>query len=163
MSRGFPLTAFVFATFLLPLGAAVAHEFKAGAIEIERPWSRATPGGASVAAGYLTLKNTGDAPDRLVSATSDIAGRTEIHDVTMANGVMQMRPLTDGVPIPAGGEIALEPGSSHLMFIDLKHPLREGESFAGTLNFEHAGSVVVTFKVEKAGAAAPSSTEHEGH
>ncbi len=144
-------------------GLVCAHEFKAGAIEIGHPWSRATPGGAAVAAGYLILKNQGDAADRLVSASAEIAGRTEIHEVTMADGVMQMRPLPDGVPVPAHGEAVLKPGGMHLMFLELKRPLKEGESFPGTLNFEHAGSVAVTFKVEKPGAPKPASEQHHAH
>jgi copper(I)-binding protein len=156
------------AVYVLALGLSLvpvqlfAHEFKAGAIEVEHPWSRATPGGAKVAAGYVTLKNSGEAPDRLVSATAEIARTTEIHVMKMVDGVMQMRPVPDGVVVPAGGEVALKPGSYHLMFMDLKRPLKEGETFAGTLNFETAGSVDVTFMVERPGASAPTS-EHEGH
>ena len=70
---------------------AVAAEFKAGDISIEAPWSRATPGGAKVAAGYLTIKNGGATPDRLVSATADIAERAEIHEMSMTDGMMKMR------------------------------------------------------------------------
>lgn len=148
---------------LLAPAQLFALEFKVGAIEIEDPWSRATPGGASVAAGYLTLKNKGDAPDRLVAATAEIAGSTSIHEMSMADGVMQMRPLPDGVVVPAGGEVALKPGSYHFMFMDLKRSLKEGETFAATLTFEKAGSVAVTFMVEKPGASAPAAPEHEGH
>lgn len=145
---------------VLLLNAALAHDIKAGAIDIAHPWSRATPGGAKVAAGYLTLRNSGDTPDRLVSATAEIAARTEIHEMRMADGVMQMRPLPEGVAVPAGGEVALKPGGIHLMFFGLKRPLREGESFAGTLSFARAGSVDVTFEVERAGVSAPSPAHH---
>jgi periplasmic copper chaperone A len=83
----------------IALGAkAVAAEFKSGAITVEQPWSRATPGGAKVASGYLTIENSGDSPDRLVSVTADISGRTEIHQMSMTEGVMQMRQLRDGSP-----------------------------------------------------------------
>jgi copper(I)-binding protein len=143
------------------LGPVFAHEFKAGAIDIEHPWSRATPGGAKVAAGYATLKNSGATPDRLVSATTGIAKSAEIHEMRMAGGVMQMRPLPEGVTVPAGGEVALKPGSYHLMFFGLKHPLSEGESFVVTLTFEQAGSVDVTFAVEGRGASASPSSEHQ--
>jgi hypothetical protein len=162
MSLRLPLAALVAAALLVPQNGALAHDAKAGAITVEHPWSRATPGGAKVAAGYLTLKNSGESPDRLVSVTTDIAGSTEMHEVSMTDGVMRMRPVPDGLTVPAGGEVALEPGSHHLMFMDLKRPLKEGESFAATLTFEKAGSVDVTFSVEKPGAAAPAS-EHEGH
>ena len=92
-----------------PAQHAIAAEFKAGDIAIEAPWSRATPGGAKVAAGYLTIKNGGAAPDRLVSATADIAERTEIHEMSMTDGMMKMRQVTDGVAVPAGGSVALAP------------------------------------------------------
>ena len=73
---------------------AFASEFKVGAITIETPWSRATPGGAKVAAGYLTIKNDAATPDRLVSVTADIAGSAGIHQMSMADGIMKMRELT---------------------------------------------------------------------
>jgi copper(I)-binding protein len=154
--------AFVAALLPLPQNVALAHEAKIGSITIEHPWSRATPGGVMVAAGYLTIRNSGERPDRLVSVTTDIAGSAEVHEMKVVDGVMQMRPLPDGVVVPAGGEVALEPGANHLMFVGLQRPLKEGESFAATLTFEKAGSVEVTFMVEKPGATAPAS-EHESH
>ncbi|MGB6440083.1 MAG: copper chaperone PCu(A)C [Methyloceanibacter sp.] len=149
------------ATVMVSTSPALAAEFKAGAITIEQPWSRATPGGAKVASGFLTIENSGDSGDRLVSVTADIAGRTEIHQMSMIGGVMQMRQLTDGLPIPAKGSVALEPSSYHLMFVDLSKPLQEGETFSGKLTFEKAGTMDVTFEVRGIGAAAPD--EGAGH
>lgn len=148
------------ATVATPGQGPVAAEFKVGAITIETPWSRATPGGAKVAAGYLTIKNSAAAPDRLVSVTADIAGRTEIHQMSMTDGMMKMRQLSDGLPIPARGSVTLEPASYHLMFLDLKRPLTEGETFPGTLTFEKAGTIRVTFEVRGTGAGVP---ERDGH
>jgi periplasmic copper chaperone A len=133
--------------------AALAKDFKVGAITIDQPWSRATPSGAKVAAGYFTIKNTGDGPDRLLSVTADIAGHTSIHQMSMSDGMMQMRELTDGLAIPAQGSVTLEPHSYHLMFEDLKRPLKQGETFSGTLTFEKAGPVSVTFDVKGLGAS----------
>jgi periplasmic copper chaperone A len=138
--------------------AASAHEFKAGAITVEHPWSRATPGGAKVAVGYLAISNAGEA-DRLVAATAEVAGRAEIHEMAVKDGVMTMRPVPGGIPVPAGGKVALKPGSYHLMLLDLKRALKPGEQFAGTLTFEKAGPVAVTFAVQPIGATAP---EHGG-
>jgi hypothetical protein len=138
-----------------------AHEIKAGALTIVHPWARATPPGAKVAGGYLTVENAGAEPDRLVAATVEIAGRAEIHEMAVVDGIMKMRPLRNGVEIPAGGSVALEPGSYHMMFMDLTRPLKEGESFAGTLTFEKAGSVEVTFAVGPLGAS--EMPEHEDH
>lgn len=137
-----------------------AHEFKVGDIEVVHPWSRATPEGAKVAAGYVVIKNEGSSPDRLVSATGEIAGKTEIHEMSVdANGVMTMRPVPGGLEIPAGGTVELKPGSFHIMFMDLKHGAKKGEKFAGTLTFEKAGTVKVEFSVDAAGG----ETDHSGH
>lgn len=141
--------------------AAFAHEFKIGSIEIEHPWSRATPNGAKVAGGYAAFNNEGSTPDRLVSATAEIAGRTEIHEMGVKDGVMTMRPLPDGLAIPAKGEAALAPGGVHLMFLDLKRQLKQGETFPGTLTFEKAGTVNVQFAVEAIGASKPAHGAHE--
>ena len=132
-----------------------AAEFKAGAITVEQPWSRATPGGVDVGAGYLTITNSSDSADRLVSVTTEVSGRAEIHEMSMAGGMMKMREVTDGVAIPAHGHVTLEPSSMHLMFLDLNKPLKEGETFGGTLTFEKAGSMKVIFEVKGIGATAP--------
>jgi copper(I)-binding protein len=108
-----------------------------------------------VAAGYFIIKNAENAPDRFVSVTAEIAGRTGIHQMSMSGSMMQMRELTDGLPIPAKGSVTLEPASYHLMFEDLKSPLKEGEAFSATLIFEKAGKVDITFDVKGLGAAAP--------
>jgi copper(I)-binding protein len=135
-----------------------AHEFKLKDLEIEHPWSRATPEGAKVAAGYFKIENDGSAPDRLVAVTGEIAGRAEIHEMAVDDsGVMTMRPLADGIEIPADGTVELKPGSYHVMFMDLKRGVKEGERFKGTLTFEKAGTVEVEFSVDKMGG------DHEGH
>jgi periplasmic copper chaperone A len=140
--------------------AAAAQEFKAGEITVEQPWSRATPGGAKVGVGYLTITNGSSTPDRLLSAATEVAGHTEIHEMSMNNGMMQMRPLPDGVAVPANGSVALEPGATHLMLLDLKHPLKEGDRFSGTLTFEKAGPLDVTFAIRGLGAKASGDGEH---
>jgi len=143
-------------------GEAAADEFKAGEISVQQPWSRATPGGATVGAGYLTITSGAETPDRLVSVSAEIAGRAEIHRMEMAHGVMKMRPLPEGVEIPAHGSVALVPGAYHVMLFDLKRPLKEGDSFPATLTFEKAGPLDVTFKVEGFGAKTPP-VEHQHH
>ena len=153
------LSAAALASALLFSQTASAHEFKQGDLTIGHPWSRATLPGAKVAAGYLTVKNAGSTPDRLISVTADIAGKGEIHEMTVKDGVMNMRPLADGLEIPAGGEVKLEPGSYHLMFMGLKEPAVEGVKFPGTLTFEKAGTVKVEFAVDKAGGEA----DHSAH
>jgi copper(I)-binding protein len=134
-------------------GAVHAHEFKAGALTIVHPWARATPPGAKTAAGYMTIENGGGESDRLVSVTAEIAGKTDIHEMQMENGVAHMQALENGLEVPAGGSVELKPGSYHLMLMDLVRPLKEGESFAGTLTFEKAGSVDVTYVIGPIGSA----------
>ena len=154
----------VAAIAVTPTGhAALASKFQIGKITIETPWCPATPGGATVAAGYLTIKNDAASPDRLVSVSADIADRAGIHEMSMADGMMKMRELTEGLPIPAHGSVALYSASYHLMFQGLKRPLNEGESFPVTLNFEKAGTVSVTFEVAGMGATAPDSGPHHKH
>jgi copper(I)-binding protein len=130
----------------------LAHEYKVGDIEIGHPWSRATPEGAKVAAGYLVIRNHGATPDRLVAISGEIAGRSEIHEMSVdGNGVMTMRPVPEGIEIPAGGTMELKPGAFHIMFLDLKRGAKEGEKFKGTVTFEHAGVVQVEFAVDAMG------------
>lgn len=151
LSGGLALLCFVSILLFMTAQAVWAHGYKVGNLEIEHPWSRATPEGAKVAAGYLVIKNDSATPDRLVSVTADIAGVGEIHEMSVVDGVMTMRQLGDGIEIPANGEVKLEPGSYHLMFKDLKRPAKEGEKFAGTLTFEKAGAVSVEFAVTAVG------------
>ena len=150
----------------LTVSAAAAQEFKAGSLEIDHPWSRATPKGAKVGAGYLTIKNTGTTPDRLVGGTSPSAGKVEIHEMSMDKGVMKMRPVPEGVEIKPGQTVELKPSSFHLMIMDLKQPIERGKPFKASLTFEKAGPVEVEFDVVAPGAtpaaAAPATTKPAG-
>jgi len=145
--------AIVAAALALPaLGPAAAHEFKSGPIEVVHPWARATPPAAKVGGGYAEIRNDGSEPDRLVSVTAEVAGRVEIHEMGVKDGIMTMRPVEGGVPVPADGTAALAPGGYHLMLLELKRPLKAGESFAGTMTFEKAGTIAVTFDVQAIGS-----------
>ena len=128
-----------------------------GSINISLPFTRATLPNAPVAGGFLTIENTGAEPDRLVSATSDIAGDTQIHEMAMQGDVMKMRQLADGLEIPAGETVVLAPGGFHIMFMGLKQALVEGETVTVTLTFEKAGTVDVVLPVEAAAADAPTA------
>jgi copper(I)-binding protein len=155
-----PKAALVAAALLLCAPAALAHDYEAGAIAIDHVWARATPGGAKVAAGYFTLTNTGTTPDRLIAATSAVAGRVELHDMSVVDGVMRMRPVKDGIELKPGQTVEFESSSFHVMMLDLKAPLKQGERIKGTLTFEKAGPVEVEFAVEGIGGpprAAPAA------
>jgi copper(I)-binding protein len=141
------------ALLAIPVGLAAAYDYKIGAIEIERAWSRATPKGASVAAGYVKLTNVGNSPDRLLEGSSPIAASFEIHQMTMVDGVMQMRPLKSGLEIKPGQTVELRPGSYHIMMSGLKQQLQPGQRVEATLTFEKAGSLQVEFSVERMGGS----------
>lgn len=155
--------ASMLAVLCLVLAASIAFAAEAGSISVENAWARATPKGALVAAGYLTIKNDGEERDRLVSAEAAFAGKTEIHRMNMADGVMQMRPVSDGVEIPPKDTLKLEPGGYHLMFMELAAPLNEGDTVSGALTFERAGRVPVTFQVLGIGAQSPAADSHQHH
>ena len=132
--------------------APAAEPYRVGALEIVQPWTRATPSGATVAGGYLRIRNTGSAPDRLVGGSSEVAKRFEIHSMAMDGGVMRMRQVADGLEIKPGETVEFKPGGLHVMFVDLTRPLKKGERIKGTLRFEKAGAVDVEFPVEAIGA-----------
>jgi copper(I)-binding protein len=133
--------------------AALAHDYKAGAITIADPWSRETPKGATVAAGYMKISNGGTTADRLIGGSSDVATSFQIHEMKMENGMAQMRPLKDGLPIEPGKTVELKPGSYHLMLVGLKQPLKTGDRVKATLRFEKAGPVEVDLDVLVMGAS----------
>jgi periplasmic copper chaperone A len=140
-----------------------AEDVKAGDLVISQAWSRQTPSGAKVAGAYLTIENKGSAADRLVGGSGDVAGRFEIHEMAMEDGVMKMRPLDKGLVIDPGKTVKLAPGGNHLMLLDLKSPLKQGDKVPVTLQFEKAGKVNVSLDVQGVGAQAPSGGDHSGH
>jgi len=140
--------------------AAFAHDYKAGPLKIGHPWSRATPAGAKVGGGYLSIENTGSTPDRLVSISVPFADSVEMHEMAVVDGIMTMRPLETGLAIAPGAKVEFKPGGYHIMFMDLKQPLKQNEMLKGVLTFEKAGTVEVAFKVEAMGAKAADPSAH---
>jgi copper(I)-binding protein len=134
-----------------------AEDVTAGSLKISAPWARATPKGAGVGGGYLTITNTGTAPDRLLGGSTEVASRFEIHEMSMDNGVMKMRPVTGGVEIKPGQTVELKPGGYHVMLTGLKQQLEQGQHFKATLEFAKAGKVAVDFTIEGVGAQHPGS------
>jgi len=143
-------------------GVAQAQDFAAGDIEIDRPWTRETPAGASIAAGYATITNTGQEADRLVGGSAAGAEAVEVHEMSMQDGVMRMRQLEQGLEIAPGETVELKPGSYHLMMIGLNAAYKEGESIEGTLTFKNAGTVEVAYTVAGIGANKPESGKVNG-
>jgi copper(I)-binding protein len=140
---------------------AEAHEYEAGAVTIEHPTITPPPAGRNATAGYMTLLNRGAEPDRLISATSPLAERIEIHETRAdAAGAVTMRALSGGVAIPAHGRAVLSPGGVHLMITGLREGLRQGDALPLTLGFERAGSIEILAAVERPHAA---HGQHSGH
>src|SRR5580700_5809879 len=150
---------FVFAALTAGLLTTVsrAEDVKAGDLVITQAWTRATPGGAKTGGGFLTIENKGSAPDRLVGVSADVAGKVEVHEMAMDGGVMKMRPVEGGLTIDPGKTVKLAPGGLHLMMMDLKSPLKQGDKLPVTLQFEKAGKVQVTLDVAAVGAPGPAA------
>lgn len=127
-----------------------------GALKLTDGWVKIMIPGAKVAGGYLTIENTGTEADRLVALKTTFAKKNEIHEMAMNNDVMTMRPLKDGLDIPAGETVILKPGSFHLMFMGVTVPIEAGEQNEVTLVFEKAGEITVSFP-------ALEGAMHSGH
>ena len=150
MIRITSIVAIVFAALAIP--SAQAADVTVGGLKISSPWARATPKGASVGGGYMTITNTGAAPDRLVGGSTDIAKSFEVHEMKMDGGVMKMRPVAGGLEIKPGQTVTLDPSGYHVMFVGLKDQLKQGSRFKATLDFAKTGKVEVDFVVEGIGA-----------
>ena len=150
---------FALLALLLIASPALAHDYKLGALEIGDPWARATPPTAPTGGGYLSVKNTGTAPDRLISISSPAAQTVQLHEMKMEGNVMRMRELDGPLEIKPGETVTLAPGGMHLMMMGLKAPLKQGEKVPLTLVFEKAGKIDVELAVVAMGAT-PGHHEH---
>ena len=127
---------------------ANAREYKIGDLTVNHPIARASAPGARVGGGYVKIHNNGTTADRLIGGEAAFAGKVEIHEMKMENNIMRMRPLEDGLVIPAGGMVTLAPGTNHIMFMKLREPLKQGAEHKATLIFEKAGRIEVTFQIK---------------
>lgn len=140
---------------------AFAADLTFGNLKIAAPYVRAMVPGAEVGGGYLTITNTGQTDDRLMTGSSPRAIKVEVHEMKMDNEIMVMRKLESGLAIPAGQTVQLKPGSYHLMFMDVVQPFKEGETIRAKLTFEKAGSIDIDFPVGSAVASkAMSGGDH---
>ena len=160
------IAAAVHASLLLAGAPALAQDaqtYRAGPLVIETPWSRATPGGAKIGAGYMRIVNRGTEPDRLVGGSMAAAGGFALHETTNVDGVARMRPVEGGLVIAPGATVDLSPGGVHVMLVDLKRPLMQGDTIEGTLVFEKAGTVAIAYRVGGIGAQSAGSSSHHHH
>ena len=152
MSQAFIAAGLAIVAFASPLAAA--HGYIKGTIEVRHPWTRATPPGAEVAAGYLEIRNTGREPDRVIGASSPAAERVEMHVTASEKGVMKMREVTS-FEAPARKRLVMRPDGTHLMIVGLRKPFVKGQRIPLTLRFERAGDVRVEVEVQPGGSKKP--------
>lgn len=138
----------------LAVAPVSGHEYKKGELRVGHPWTRATPPGAKVAAGYLSVRNSGQQPDRILGASSPAAERVELHVQVREGDVLKMREVPS-VEVPPGRSRMLRPGSLHLMLVNIRKPLVRGESIPLTLRFERAGELAIELEVQSAQAREP--------
>jgi copper(I)-binding protein len=131
------LAAGLIAAGVMSAGPAAAHGYGTGA----------TPPGATVAAGYLEIRNSGQQPDRVVAASTPAAERVEFHVQIQEGDVLKMREVKD-FPVPARQRLTLRPGGSHLMLVGLKQPLAKGGRVPVTLRFERAGELQLELEIQ---------------
>jgi copper(I)-binding protein len=141
----------------LASGAALATP---QGIEVRGAWIRATPPGAPTAAGYLTIINHGPTTDRLMGGQTGVAQSVQVHEMSMAGGMMRMRPVPGGLAIGASATVKLAPNGDHLMLIGLKGPLVAGQHVKVMLDFTRAGTVTVDFPVLVAAPAGGMAGMH---
>jgi len=132
--------------------AATAEDYRFDSLRIDRPIARATPPGAKIGVVYFTVDNGSNSAERLLHASTPIAGGVALHQMAIENGVMKMRAIPS-VEINPGGRLELKPDGYHLMLIDLKQPLKAGDTFPLMLTFQRAGTVRTVVTVEEMGAS----------
>ena len=144
-------TLFILASLITaPLAAApaLAHDYVIGDLTIDHPWARPTVTARQPGAAYFTIRNDGDTDARLIEARPiGFAEVAELHTHINDDGVMRMRALADGIVIPAGETVSLEPGGLHVMLFGLEAPLTEGSPQSLTLVFEGLGEIDVILAV----------------
>jgi copper(I)-binding protein len=155
-STGFAPGIYAVAWHMNPVGTGQANADRltvadAGEtnLHFDHIWARPSVGVAKTGAVYFTISVISQ-PDRLVGASSPDAVSAELHETINDNGVMKMRRAT-GIDLVPGKPVTLRPGGYHLMLLGLNAPLKVGESFPLTLNFQHGQPVTVTVKVETSG------------
>lgn len=150
----------VFAAMLCLAAAASAQEAKLGAITVTGAQARATVPGQKAGGAFLRLQNEGSAADRLIAASSPVSGRVELHTMRLEGDVMRMRQI-DAIELPAGGQVELKPGGMHLMLMELKSPLKPGDTVPLTLRFEKAGEVTLDMPVRPFNSSGAAGSQHD--
>ncbi len=155
------LRALVLVAGLQLAAPAGAHEAASKGVTVAHPWVRANPGGSTLTAAFLELLASKEsAGDKLLSVSTPAAGRAEIHTHIMDGDVMKMRRV-EVLEVKAGELRVLKPSGDHIMLLDLKAPLKEGDLVKLTLTFEKAGAIDIDATVEPPGATGPHGMSHQ--
>ncbi|PHS79620.1 MAG: hypothetical protein COB59_00820 [Rhodospirillaceae bacterium] len=128
----------------------------ASGLDVSNAWARASAGAAKAGGAFLAVHNGNEHDHILLSASSDVAKRVELHTHTMIDGMMKMREVKGGIPLPAGETVMLQPGGYHVMMMGLHTPLKEGTSFPLTLTFDNGKDVTVNVNVQSPSAMGDS-------
>jgi periplasmic copper chaperone A len=156
------MKSFALATALLVIGvgAASAQTVKAGNIEVIGPWAPATTESELTnSAAYMALTDQGTAPDELISASSPVAKKVELHVFDVENGVYGMHRVDVIQVSPGAAATVLRPGGAHVMLEGLKKPLKVGESFPLSLSFKNAGELRLQVEVKSPQAVVANVTQ----
>lgn len=146
---------------LVMLGRAKAQGQQTS--KAEQGWSRPALARIGTAVAYLTLRNEGNAPVRVVGASTPVAESVEIHESNVENNVARMQPRPDGVVVPPGGTLRFEPGGLHLMLMKPHTDFKAGQSFILTLRFDNGEVLAVPITVAmREPAAAHDGMHHSG-
>ena len=138
---------------------ATTSAFAAGELVVDAPYVRLVPPNAPASGAFMTISNHGGSDRQLVKAESPAARVVELHTHVNEDGVMKMRPVP-AIDIKAHGQTQLKPGSFHIMLIDLKQPLKEGDQVALTLDFDDGTRLQLDAPVQKIAMPAPAGAGH---
>jgi copper(I)-binding protein len=156
----------ILAASLLISAFALAHDYKAGDLQINHPYARATVPHQPSGGAYLSIENKGSKADKLVAVASPVAASAQIHTMSMDGNVMKMREVPS-IEIKPSEKLVMKPGDGyHIMLLGLKQPLKAGDKFPLTLTFENAGKVDVSVWVEDKtanGGSAPADNAPHQH
>lgn len=146
---------------LVPLGVALVALCSAASAEVvvDSAWVRAAPPGATMLAGYATLRNSGETAVSVVGAESKAFESVEMHRTEEVDGVSRMRPV-ETIEIPASGEAVMAPGGLHLMLIRPRQPIAEGDTVTLRLRFADGRTIDAAFPVQRSAGEDPHAHQH---
>lgn len=157
----------ILASTLLLLGSSLigmvhAHDYQAGDLRVQHPWSRPLPPVSPTGAAYMVIENHGQQPDALIGVSTPIAGHAELHEHVHQGDLMKMQQI-ERVEIAPGERVEFVPGGYHVMLFDLRQPLTADTAYALTLEFERAGELEVEVRVHEQPSPAAKRAAHDHH